>query len=163
MARRLGATAASPPWAHDLLQLVLLCGGLAALGILYAGIHSGLLMQPDMQAAGAGSSGQTLRWIAERVSGTLPQPWRLWVPIWFYRVVMLLWALWLASRPLRWLPWCWQKLSLARQALPSARRLAPSLASAGKPNSKPAGPPPASPTRVHPGRRRQPRERGTSP
>lgn len=101
------------PWRHDLLQLLLLAGGLAVLAILYAAIHSGLLMQPDMQVAGAGSEGSTLRWLAERVNGTLPQPWLIWVPIGVYRVVMLLWALWLASRLLRWLPWCWQQLHRA--------------------------------------------------
>ena len=101
-----------PPgaWRHDFFQLLLLVLGLASLISLYAAIHSGLLMQPDMQVAGAGSHGGSLNWVDERVGPELPQPWLVWVPIGVYRAVMLLWALWLAVRLLRWLPWCWRQL-----------------------------------------------------
>jgi hypothetical protein len=34
------------------------------------------------------------------------------LPLWVWRLLMLLWALWLASRLLRWLPWCWGRLNL---------------------------------------------------
>lgn len=140
------------PWGHDLLQLLLLFTGLAVLVILYAAIHSGLLMQPDMQVQGAGSQGSTLRWIAERVNGSLPQPWLVWVPIAVYRLVMLLWALWLAVRLLRWLPWCWRQLHREGRLflLPAAwkekaaRRAAERAARLPGP-PPPTGPPPASP------------------
>lgn len=98
------------PWRHDLFQLVLLFFGLVTIGTLYAAIHSGLLGTPDMRVSDANPYTGEMMWQDERVSGSLPQPWLLWVPMFVYRTVMLLWALWLASRLLRWLPWCWQQL-----------------------------------------------------
>jgi hypothetical protein len=38
----------------------------------------------------------------------MPQPWVLTVPMWVFRVLMLLWALWLAYSLLKWLRWGWQ-------------------------------------------------------
>ena len=99
-------------WSYDFWQLLLFGWGLLVLGILYAAIHTGLLVQPDMQVIGPGSYGSTLRWYVERTGGALPQPWLLWLPLWVWRLLMLLWSLWLASRLLRWLPWCWQRFSL---------------------------------------------------
>jgi len=134
-----------PPraWRHDFLQIILLGLGLVALGTLYAAVHSGLLMQPDMQVAGVGN-GPELQWLAQRVEGKLPQPWVLWVPMGVYRGLMLLWALWLASRLIRWLPWCWQQLYREGKLfrLPEAWR---AYRRRGKtPSESPAGPPPSS-------------------
>jgi hypothetical protein len=99
-------------WSYNFWQLVLLGLGLAALISLYAAIHAGLLVQPDMQVRGAGSYGSTLHWYADRVDDELPRPWLLWLPLYVWRVLMLLWALWLASRLLRWLPWCWRRFAI---------------------------------------------------
>ena len=99
-------------WSYDLGQLVIFGWGLIALGILYAAVHSGLLVQPDMQVLGPGSWGSNLKWYVERVDGALPRPWLLWLPLWVWRLLMLLWSLWLASRLLSWLPWCWQRFTL---------------------------------------------------
>ncbi|NJL27756.1 MAG: hypothetical protein HC897_07600, partial [Thermoanaerobaculia bacterium] len=99
-------------WSYDLQQLVLLGFGLFAAGSLYAAVHAGLLFQPDMQVAGLDSYGSTLAWYVERIAGALPRPWVLSLPLWVWRLLMLLWALWLASRLLRWLPWCWNRLTL---------------------------------------------------
>lgn len=99
-------------WSYD-LQQVIFCGwGLLAAGSLYAAIHAGLLVQPDMQVAGLGSFGSRLSWYVERIADALPQPWVLSLPLWVWRLLMLFWALWLASRLLRWLPWCWGRLTL---------------------------------------------------
>jgi len=98
-------------WAYDLRQLAL--GGLTviALALLYWAVHRGLLVQPDMQVLGAGSFGHGLSWYADRAAGALPRPWVLWLPLWVWRALMLLWALWLAARLLRWLPWTWGRLT----------------------------------------------------
>lgn len=99
-------------WSYDLQQLTLLGLGFFAAGSLYAAVHAGLLFQPDMQVAGLGSYGSTLVWYVERIASALPRPWVLSLPLWVWRLLMLLWALWLASRLLRWLPWCWSRLTL---------------------------------------------------
>lgn len=96
---------------HDLMQLALAAWTLVVLGVLYAAVHQGLLLRPDMQVAGGGSSDTLLRWYQDRVDGTLPQPWVLSLPLWVYRVVMLAWSLWLALSLVRWLRWAWTSFS----------------------------------------------------
>ncbi|MEE2751166.1 MAG: hypothetical protein VX519_07035 [Myxococcota bacterium] len=95
-------------WVFNLSQLTIIGTTLIALGCLYASIHSGLLLQPDTQIRGNGSSAQELLWFADRIEGALPTPAVLSIPTWSWRVVMLLWALWLAASVLRWLPWTWK-------------------------------------------------------
>jgi hypothetical protein len=146
-----------PPgaWKHDFFQLLLLGLGLASLIALYAAIHSGLLMAPDMQVAGAGSHASSLVWVDERVGPALPQPWLVWVPIAVYRGVMLLWALWLAVRLLRWLPWCWRQLYREGRLfrLPAAWREAREqrLRQQPPPRQPPPSGPPSPPAAPSPG------------
>ena len=54
-----------------------------------------------MQVSGNGSSDTLLRWYADRVSGDTPAAGVLSLPLWLYRVAMLLWALWLAASLVR--------------------------------------------------------------
>jgi hypothetical protein len=99
-------------WAHNLAQLVLLGLTALALGMIYWAVHSGLLFQPDMQVAGAGSSGSVLNWFEHRTTGALPTPWVLWLPLWVWRIAMLAWALWLAVHLFRWALWGWKQMSV---------------------------------------------------
>ena len=43
--------------------------------------------------------------------GALPRPEVLSAPLWIYRVLMLVWSLWLAISLLRWWRWGWECLS----------------------------------------------------
>ena len=79
----------------------------ALLALVYA-IKQGLLGLPDMQIAGNGSSAYHLQWYQDRIENILPQPWVISVPILFYRLAMLAWALWLAFALLHWLRWGWE-------------------------------------------------------
>jgi hypothetical protein len=101
-----------PWWLHDLAQLALVGLSLIALAMIYWAVHSGLLFQPDMQVAGAGSSGAALHWFEHRTTGPLPTPWVLWLPLWVWRVGMLVWALWLANQLFRWALWGWKQVSV---------------------------------------------------
>jgi hypothetical protein len=96
------------PLYHDLAQFILVVWTLAAMGGLYLSIERGLLGIPDMQIAGNGSSDFLLRWTEDRIGSVMPQPWVLSLPMFVYRTLMLLWALWLAQALLRWLSWGWQ-------------------------------------------------------
>ncbi|MFM7975252.1 MAG: hypothetical protein ACKO8U_09290, partial [Pirellula sp.] len=51
-----------------------------------------------------------LNWFTPRSDRSLPQPWVLSVSIWYYRFLMLLWALWLANSLLQWLKEWWKSL-----------------------------------------------------
>ncbi len=104
----------APAWWFDLRQLMLVSWTLIACMCLVEAIHKGLLGQPDMQIEGNGSYGNSLGWYQDRVdtselgAGIVPQPWVLSVSMWWYRGLMLAWALWLAWSLVRWLPWAWK-------------------------------------------------------
>lgn len=106
----------SPLW-FDLRQLVIVGWTFAACSALAAAVHAGLLGQPDMQIDGNSSYASTLRWYQDRidyvdgVGGLMPRPWVLSVSLWWYRGLMLAWALWLAWSMIRWVPWGWSSLA----------------------------------------------------
>ncbi|MBL8472147.1 MAG: hypothetical protein JNM98_10140 [Rhodocyclaceae bacterium] len=96
-----------PRWAFNLAQLALALWALLAVGALFEAVRGGLLGQPDMHVAGNGSSAHLLNWYTDRVAGATPSAWVLSVPIWIWRALMLVWALWLAAGVLRWTRWAW--------------------------------------------------------
>jgi hypothetical protein len=98
----------SRPLFHDGLQLGLVLWTLLALLFLYEALRGGLLLRPDMQVGGGGSSDVLLRWYEDRIAGPLPRPWVVSVPLWVYKGLMLAWALWLASRITAWTVWAWE-------------------------------------------------------
>ncbi len=110
LAWRRGRVLASA-WRHDLLQLALAFLTLLALGCLYGAVHQGLLLRPDMQVAGGGSSETLLRWYQDRVDGALPRPFVVSLPLGYYRLLMLAWSLWLALGLVRYLRWAWECFS----------------------------------------------------
>jgi len=122
-------------WRYNLSQLALAMWTVVAVTVLADCIHRGLLGYPEMMIAGNGShagdsSGTTLIWFADRVTGALPRPWVVSVPLLAYRLVMLAWSLWLAIAVIRWARWIWSCFSehgLWRQRAPR----------------KPVAPPPA--------------------
>lgn len=94
-------------WAFDLFQLLLVGLTAVALGVLVAAVGEGLLGRPEMFIQGNDSARDLLNWFEPRGALKLPQPWMASVSIWFYRLLMLAWALWLAMALLRWLRWAW--------------------------------------------------------
>jgi hypothetical protein len=98
-------------WRFDLLQVGLVLITLVALGILIVVVSEGLLGSPEMFIRGNGSSQTYLQWYQGRVGPELPEPYVLSISVWFYRLLMLAWALWLAAALLRWLRWGWNQFS----------------------------------------------------
>jgi hypothetical protein len=128
----------------DLRQLGLAAWTLVALGLLIAGVHHGLLGEPDMQITGNESYAGSLHWYRDRGGSTLPEPWIVSLPILVYRLAMLAWALWLAISLLRWLRWGWESFAtggLWRKASPRAKAVAVPLPPPEPPANEP--PPPA--------------------
>lgn len=87
----------------NLTQILVIAATAIALGILVHAVGAGLLGSPEMFIEGNGSTNGLLRWYLARAGEELPRPWILSVSIWWYRLAMLLWALWLAMAMLRWL------------------------------------------------------------
>ncbi len=98
-------------WAFGLVQIGLVVLTIIVLPVLIGVVSQGLLGMPEMFVKGNGSYRGSLAWFEARVAGTLPQPRAVSVSIWFYRILMLFWALWLAAALLRWLKWGWEQFS----------------------------------------------------
>jgi hypothetical protein len=98
-------------WRFNALQVFLLLLTASALGLLFGAVAHGLLGAPDMQIAGNGSYGSMLHWYQDRFGPQLPSAWVLSTSIWVYRILMLLWALWLANALLGWLRWSWDQFT----------------------------------------------------
>jgi hypothetical protein len=112
----------------NLIQIGL--GVLAAAAILavVAAVPGGLLARPDMRIAGAADYG-VLEWFVDQTRDALPRPGVISVSLWWYKIAMLAWALWLSFALTRWLKWAWEVF--ARDGLwrsrPSAPPPAPSV------------------------------------
>jgi hypothetical protein len=92
----------------DLLQLGLVLWALIAIGCLYSAIETGLILRPDMQVGGNGSTATLLRFYVDRVAERTPAVTIVSFPLWVYRVLMLLWSGWLALSLVRWTGWSWR-------------------------------------------------------
>ena len=97
---------------------------LISLLILMFVVGAGLLGNPDMFIVGNGSSRTYLQWFQPRSGPALPTPYVVSISVWFYRLLMLFWALWLATALLRWLRWGWQQFSAEERGGKSQRRQA---------------------------------------
>jgi hypothetical protein len=100
-----------PAWGFNLLQLLLIALTAGALVIFVAVVAAGLLGSPEMFILGNGSNRTLLRWYQARGEAALPTPGCASVSIWWYRFLMLAWALWLAASLIRWLRWGWDQFS----------------------------------------------------
>jgi hypothetical protein len=95
----------------DFVQIVLGIMTVAAGALLLVSVKQSLLGYPEMQIVGNGSDSRTLNWYQDRSADILPGVSILSLPLFFYRLLMLAWALWLAISLLKWLKWGWECFS----------------------------------------------------
>jgi len=95
------------PGYFNVVQIGLGLLTLVSLLILFVAVQQGLLGTPDMQIAGNQSSAFNLNWYQDRNEDLLPTATVISVPLMTYRILMLLWSLWLAVSLLNWLKWGW--------------------------------------------------------
>ena len=91
----------------NLMQVFIVIFSGFTFALLLAAIPNGLIGTPDMGITGNGSSQYALNWFVDRGVGELQSAWFVSLPIWVYRVLMLVWSLWLVVYILRWLKWAW--------------------------------------------------------
>jgi hypothetical protein len=91
----------------NLLQVVLAVLAVAAVLSVVAAVPGGLLARPDMRISGGGDYG-VLEWFVDQTRDALPRPGVLSVSLWWYKIAMLAWALWLSFVLTRWLKWAWE-------------------------------------------------------
>ena len=94
--------------AYNASQIGLALLTIGAFAAIITGIQIGLLGSPDMHVAGFESYGRQLSWFADQTDAVIPRA-SVWsLPLWVYKALILVWALWLSFALLRWLPWAWQ-------------------------------------------------------
>ncbi|MES2823128.1 MAG: hypothetical protein V4732_05990 [Pseudomonadota bacterium] len=94
-----------------LMQVGLFIISAIALFCLIGTIPAGLLGSPDMHIVGDNYYGGNFSWYQDHSDFAFPNAWIISLPLWCYKVAILLWALWLASALLGWIRWGWQQLS----------------------------------------------------
>jgi len=99
------------PKYFNIVQIGLALLTVTSLLLLFIAVQQGLLGSPDMQIAGNQSSAFKLNWFQDRNTELLPTATIISVPLMAYRLLMLLWSLWLAVSLLNWLKWGWSCFS----------------------------------------------------
>ncbi len=95
----------------NLLQFALILLIVFSILSLVVSIQQGLLGSPAMQVTGNGSNAYQLNWFSDRIMAQTPEV-VLWsVPVYIYRVMMLLWSIWLAFSFLKWVKWGWKSFT----------------------------------------------------
>lgn len=92
---------------YNLRQVALGVLTVAALGALLAAVPQGLLATPDMRIEQVDPGSPGLHWFVDRTVSALPQPFVISVSLWWYKLAMLLWALWLSFAVTHWVKWAW--------------------------------------------------------
>ena len=93
------------------IQVLIVCLTFLSLTVLVFVVGAGLLGDPRMFIIGNGSYRTYLQWFQPRTGPELPTTSVISISVWFYRLLMLFWALWLAQALLRWLSWGWNQFS----------------------------------------------------
>ena len=89
-------------------QVALAILAVVAVLAVVAAVPRGLLAHPDMRFAGAQDlNGTPLYWFLDRTQDALSRPAVLSVSLWWYKLAMLAWALWLSFALTRWIRWAW--------------------------------------------------------
>ena len=103
----------SPPTKpiFNALQVFLCLLTAVSLLTLVSSVPSSLLANPDMYITGNNSSTFNLRWYQDHSENVLPQGWVISLPMLAYRLLMLLWSLWLAFALMRWIKWGWEQIN----------------------------------------------------
>ena len=86
-----------------LLQWFTLIFTLVALIVFISAVAYGLLSYPDMGVAGRMASATQLHWYVDAGSQSLPQITILSVHLWWYKLLILLWSIWISFAVLAWL------------------------------------------------------------
>lgn len=90
-------------------QVLIVMATAISLWLFIVVVYQGLLGNPEMFITGNGSHPSSLNWYAAQSAALIPQPGMISVSVWFYRILMLFWALWLSASLLRWLAWGWRQ------------------------------------------------------
>ena len=100
-------------WKFNAIQIGLLILTFICVVSLFVSIPLGLLSSPDMQVTGNGSYGHYLHFFQDKITDhQLPIVTVYSLPIWSYRIAMLMWSLWIATKLITWSKWWFASYSI---------------------------------------------------
>ncbi len=103
------------PALFNLMQVAIVILSGIAMAAMIAAIGQGLLGSPDMSITGNNSYNNSyqsiLNWYQDSSGPVLPVAGILSISVFFYRLAMLLWALWIAFYMIHILKWVWECFS----------------------------------------------------
>ena len=99
--------APAKPQRFKLLQVFSAAVAIVAILAVVSAVPGGLLAHPDMRIA-PWEGADSLDWFIDQSSASLPTPGVLSISLWWYKIAMLAWALWLSFALTRWTRWAWQ-------------------------------------------------------
>ena len=117
----------------NLLQLLSALLAVVAILAVVAAVPQGLLAHPDMRIEPMSSDGE-LTWFIDQAAEHFPTPSVLSISLWWYKLAMLAWALWLSFALPRWTRWAWQVFVRDGVWRPAPLRRPPPPASAPQPS-----------------------------
>ncbi len=97
---------------YNVRQLFLFGFSGFAVMTLVTSVPAALLSSPDMMLVGNQSYGNQMHWFDDFSAGLLPNVTVISLPLWVYKGLMLLWAIWLSFALIAWLRSAWQALNL---------------------------------------------------
>jgi hypothetical protein len=110
---------------YNFFQLLIVVATPVVLIALLWIVAAGLLGDPKMFVTGWNSSPNLLNWFASPGATELPEVAFYSISLWWYRLAMLLWALWLAIAFLGWLKIGWKNLLSGGFWAPSPAKTSP--------------------------------------
>ncbi|WP_372882340.1 hypothetical protein [Psychromonas sp.] len=124
-------------WKFNFLQLSILLLTVISVISLIVSIPVGLLSTPEMQVTGSGSYGHFFKYFQDKITtGQLPTVTVYSLPIWFYRIVMLAWSLWVATRLIGWGKWWFESYSRHGAWIPKPQKVDPEQEKTAKVTNK---------------------------
>ncbi len=94
-----------------IVRLMLLLSGVGVLLMTVLFVPFSLLGTPDVTIVGNQSSMYMLNWYQDRSDGLTSTIAMYWIPVFVFKAVLMLWALWLSQRLMDWTRWSWMKLT----------------------------------------------------
>jgi hypothetical protein len=91
----------------NLMQLGLAALAIGAFVALVMAVPKGLLSSPNMRIAGAHVGNDAFEWFIDQTRAEIPAPGVISVSLWWYKLAILAWALWLSFALTRWVRWAW--------------------------------------------------------
>ncbi|GAB4345566.1 MAG: hypothetical protein Kow0089_22710 [Desulfobulbaceae bacterium] len=95
----------------NLMQIGIVALTVIGISALIMAISRGLLGHPDMNIVGNGSNAAQLKWYQDTSDALLSRAWVVSIPLYFYRLAMLAWALWISFTLINVLKWGWARFT----------------------------------------------------